>query len=89
MHTLACQFGIGSWEVPLCLHSIFEEGVMETCFIELKTSGNEPNIIVGEIYRLPGTDENYFLNEYETILILLLKVNKEKKNLIIGTENLG
>lgn len=62
--------------------SIFHEGVLETCFIEIENKSNK-NIIVGEMYRVPGTDERLFLNEYNKILET---INHEHKELILGSD---
>jgi hypothetical protein len=62
---------------------VFHEGVMECCFVELITEKNRKNIIIGEVYRVPGTDENFFLEEYNNILH---NIGKENKDLIIGTD---
>ncbi len=61
--------------------NIFEEGFFESCFIELSTQTK--NIIVGEIYRVPGTSETNFINKYED---LIYNIKKEKKDGIIGTD---
>jgi gamma-glutamylcyclotransferase (GGCT)/AIG2-like uncharacterized protein YtfP len=63
--------------------SIFHEGILECCFIELPSLNKEKNIIVGEVYRVPGTNENFFLQEIDK---LLKQVNNEKKEIIIGTD---
>jgi hypothetical protein len=47
--------------------SIFHEGIIESCFIEM-ISKNSKNIIIGELYRVPGTNEDFFLTEYEKLL---------------------
>jgi hypothetical protein len=51
--------------------------------VEIITSTGEQNIIIGEIYRVPGTNEMFFLDEYSK---LLKTISKEKKTLIIGTD---
>ena len=43
--------------------SVFHEGKMETCFVELLTEKQQNNIIIGEIYRVPNTDETFFLED--------------------------
>jgi hypothetical protein len=63
--------------------NIFKEGEFESCFIELITKNNHKNIIIGEIYRVPGTSEKTFLNEYRQLLNI---ISKENKQLIIGTD---
>ena len=61
---------------------IFQEGKFESVFIEIVQTGR-PGIIVGEIYRVPGTDETQFIENYETIIN---KIKTEHKRLIIGTD---
>ncbi len=61
--------------------NLFEEGYFESYFIEII---NKPkNIICGEIYRVPGTNEASFIDKYESILE---KINSENKDIIIGTD---
>lgn len=62
---------------------LFIEGRLETCFIELITPDKKKNIIIGEMYRVPGTNEKQFLNDYEYILN---KLKTENKEIIIGTD---
>ena len=59
------------------------EGVIESCFIELITKDNQKNIVIGEIYRIPGTNEKIFLDNFDN---LLNKINKENKSIILGTD---
>ncbi len=59
----------------------FEEGKFESCFIEISTKSK--NIVVGEIYRIPGTNELDFISKYESIIT---KITQEKKDIIIGTD---
>ncbi len=61
--------------------NIFEEGFFESCFIELCIQTK--NIVIGEIYRVPGTSENNFISRYEELVI---NIKKEKKDIIIGTD---
>ena len=61
---------------------VFEEGMFESIFIEVKQSSND-SIIIGEIYRVPGTREAIFLENYEGILE---KIRSERKKVIIGTD---
>ncbi len=61
--------------------NIFEEGFFESCFIELFLQ--KKNIVIGEIYRVPGTSENNFITKYEH---LVCNIKKEKKDIIIGTD---
>jgi exonuclease III len=63
--------------------STFYEGVIETCFVELLNKNKNNNIIVGEIYRTPNSDEKFFLTEFEKILS---NVKLEKKELIIASD---
>ena len=61
---------------------VFEEGKFESIFIEVpKKTGK--NIIIGEIYRVPGTNETDFINYYESIVN---KIRDENKKIIIGTD---
>ena len=61
--------------------SIFNEGLFESCFIEVYTG--KKNIIVGEVYRIPNTPEKEFIDKYESIIG---KVYSEKKEILIGTD---
>jgi hypothetical protein len=61
--------------------SIFEEGTFESLFIELIV--NNKHTIVGEMYRLPSTNEKHFLETYDYILRC---VQNEKKDIVIGTD---
>ncbi len=58
---------------------IFDEGFLESCFIELTMQTK--NIIVGEIYRVPGTSEGTFITKYED---LISKIKREKKILLLA-----
>ena len=60
---------------------VFVEGHIESEFIEINLYGK--SYIIGELYRIPGSDLQLFFNHYET---LVSKVNAEKKVLIIGTD---
>lgn len=60
----------------------FIEGKIESCFIEI-INNNGTNIVVGEVYRVPGTDENLLFENYKN---LLDKLTKEKKEWLIGTD---
>ena len=62
--------------------SIFEEGKFESIFIEIPQNCGS-NIIIGEIYRVPGTSEVDFMNYYESIVN---KIRGERKKIIIGTD---
>lgn len=55
--------------------SLFNEGVLETLFIELKTNKKE-TIVIGVLYRPPNSKLNEFEDELEN---LLSKINKENK----------
>ncbi len=61
--------------------NIFQEGFFESCFIELSVKSK--TIVIGEIYRVPGTSENNFISKYEN---LIQKIKIEKKDIIIGTD---
>jgi exonuclease III len=61
---------------------LFEEGKFESIFVEIPRK-NSQNVIIGEIYRVPGTSEKEFLDKYEE---LLSKIRSENKKIIIGTD---
>ncbi len=61
--------------------NIFDEGQFESCFVEI--SMKSKNLIIGEVYRIPGTNESDFIRKYENIISV---VQREKKQLIIGTD---
>jgi hypothetical protein len=63
--------------------NIFREGEFESCFIELVTDTKHKNKIIGEIYRVPGTNEKQFIKEYSN---LLDKINKENKEIITAAD---
>ncbi len=46
--------------------SIFDEGHFESFFVEILTKNK--NVIMGEIYRVPNTNQNSFLERYDSIL---------------------
>ena len=62
--------------------TVFRECKFESVFIEICRK-NKTNIIVGEIYRVPGTNEADFINDYESIIT---KIKQEQKRIIIGTD---
>ena len=62
--------------------AVFEEGKFESIFIEISRKG-KCNVVVGEIYRVPGTNEKDFIETYEK---LIEKIRLEKKKIIIGTD---
>ena len=62
--------------------SVFQEGKFESVFIEI-TRREKSNIVVGEIYRVPGTNEVDFIEEYKKIIT---KLRLERKQVIIGTD---
>ena len=61
---------------------IFRECKFESVFIEISRKNNK-NIIIGEVYRVPGTNESDFLNDYEQIVN---KIKAEHKCIVIGTD---
>ena len=61
---------------------IFDEGEFESVFVEVQHKG-KCNIIIGEIYRVPGTNEANFIEKYKSIVA---KVKQERKRCIIGTD---
>ena len=44
---------------------------------------NKCNIVIGEIYRIPGTCEREFIEKYKSIIT---KIRREHKKIIIGTD---
>ena len=61
---------------------IFEEGIFESVFIEVQRK-YKCNIVIGEIYRIPGTCEREFIEKYKSIVA---KIKHENKKIIIGTD---
>ena len=61
---------------------VFEEGKFESIFVELPQN-RKPNIIIGEVYRVPGTNERDFIEKYESII---RTIKAENKRVIIGTD---
>ena len=60
---------------------IFNEGQVESIFVELESCAK--NVIMGELYRVPNSDINFFLREYKN---LTNKLDAENKHVIIGTD---
>ena len=60
---------------------IFIEGQLETEFVEINLYGK--SYIVGELYRIPGSDLKLFFENYEA---LITKMNLERKTLIVGMD---
>ena len=63
---------------------ILKEGLYESSLVEIITGNNHKNIIAGELYRIPGTNEHTFINDFES---LLETIQTENKELIIGTDH--
>jgi hypothetical protein len=63
--------------------NIYKEGKIESCFVEIITKKGSRNIIIGEIYKVPGIEDKLFLDEYDN---LLTEINKEKVDIVIGTD---
>ncbi len=61
--------------------SLFQTGEFESIFVEFFS--DHKSIIVGEIYRVPNTDENTSLQRYEAVIYKIKKLNKDT---IIGTD---
>ena len=61
---------------------VFEEGKLESIFIEIPQRGKN-NIVIGEVYRIPGTNEKDFLEKYQN---MIETVRSERKRLIIGAD---
>ena len=62
--------------------TLFRECKFESVFIEISRKNNK-NVIVGEVYRVPGTSETDFLSDYEQIVS---KIKGEHKCIVIGTD---
>ena len=61
--------------------NIFKEGQFESCFVEIQNQ--KKNIVIGSVYRVPGTNEKDFVTDYEEIIN---KISAENKEIIIGTD---
>ena len=61
--------------------SINEPGIFESIFVEIKS--NKSNMLIGEIYRIPNTNELSSISKYNTIAN---KLQKYKHDIIIGTD---
>ena len=59
--------------------NVFDEGKFESIFIEI-IRNHHSNIIVGEVYRVPGTNESDFLSQYK---IIVDKIRSEKRKLLL------
>ena len=59
--------------------SVFEEGTFESIFIELLDS----KTVVGEVYRVPGTNLRLFMETYERVVKALAN---ESQSVVIGTD---
>ncbi len=60
--------------------AVFQEGKFESIFIEVNSKGT--STIVGEIYRVPNTQEEESIRHFQ----LLLDKLKHYNNIIIGTD---
>ena len=47
---------------------IFVERPLETCFIEIVTEDKRRNIIVGELYLVPGTNMKNYIEQFKVLL---------------------
>ena len=61
--------------------SIFDEGLFKSIFIEIASP--KKSIIAGEVYRVPNTPENLFIEKYNSIIE---QVSNENKDLVISTD---
>ena len=61
--------------------TINEPGIFESIFVEIKS--NKSNMLIGEIYRIPNTNELSSISKYNTIA---KKLQKYKHDIIIGTD---
>ena len=59
------------------------ENEFESIFIELIGDGNHTNTIVGEIYRVPNTNEATSLERYQSIIS---KISESNVGSLIGTD---
>lgn len=78
--SLLIKLGINYVERPDL--SLFEEGKFESIFLEIQQNKSR-NIVIGEVYRVPGTNETEFIEKYENIIT---RIKEENKSLIIGTD---
>ena len=62
---------------------INHEGEFECIFAEVKGNINEKNLIVGQIYRPPNTNERCAISRYEQVMSGICNT---KNNIIIGTD---
>ncbi len=61
--------------------SLFQTGEFESIFVEFFS--DDKSIIVGEIYRVPNTDEKNSPQRYEAVIDKIIKLNNDT---IIGTD---
>ena len=61
---------------------IFDEGKFESIFIEIPQKGGS-SLVIGEVYRVPGTNESDFMEKCESIIT---KIKSEHKKVIIRTD---
>ena len=69
--------------IPRTDLKIYVEGQLETCFIEIVTEDKKRNIIVGELYRVPGTNVKNYIEQFD---VLLNKLKLEQKEIVLGTD---
>ena len=61
--------------------SIFHEGQFESVFVEIDLNTSVKKLILGEIYRVPNSNQRDFIDKYNSIIT---KIGKE--DIIIGTD---
>ncbi len=61
----------------------FIEGEFECIFVEVKGQFGNKNVLVGEIYRPPNTNEKDAISRYDRILSIIADADKDT---IIGTD---
>ena len=61
--------------------SFFEESLFESIFVEINTGTR--NLVLGEVYRVPNTNVQYFNVKYEDLVSSIIN---EKKELLIGSD---
>lgn len=63
--------------------SLTDPGCFESVFIEIAYPNNNHSTILGEIYRIPNTNDTAAIANYSTVLT---RVSRASQNVIIGTD---
>ena len=61
--------------------STFHEGLFESIFVEIDVNNSAKKLILGEIYRVPNTNQRDFIDKYNSIITKI-----GKNDIIIGTD---